>query len=806
MKRTRNLFLLTLATGAILASCGPTSDDYKVTGPYMTGAAARREYRAFIGTPFATLNTAITSIGSDSQHIANFVDGLVENNEYGQLKLALAESAKKNDESTKFTFTIKGHTDPADRVPWLKWDGSEYFANENGVNTQQFVKADDFVYALQENLRFSNASSTSYITSMFVKGALEYNYYTQITNAISTKTSALGENWGTGSPTAARIATALNRSLRAEGIESDIIASDIPDIRDFKRVGVKALSEFVLEYELQQPADYFPTVLTYTAFLPINANFARQVGLTTNFGNNKESFLFNGPFLLDEHDATKMVYKKNTKYYDADSVHVDKVLYSVYQDNSVPSLLRELYEKGEIDGFGVTDTDASGWEKYVKGGKNGSGTIDNPAHDDTYSRYIESIDFNYHYMLNLNRNLSQFDNDTTRAYSPLTKAEAENFNKAVKLDSVRDVVLNSQDQQKYNKEKNGAYGSSRQTQTYSMKGFVSDSKNNRDYIEYLYDEYATVAGIERDDAVEYLAPGQDEVNGYTNFSQEDIAAKVDKAVADIELYNSTIANNESEKITLPVVFESSAGSYDLTGFLEDSLVNIDTNTRLNKGENPGTSANNFASARFFKSLIPSNDNITSSNVYLTVSDQAYYNMHVMGWAPDYGDPLTYLNNYTTNGEMAQFTNANDFVTEENPEGYAVGYHNENGVLVEDSYTDETGKITKGMLAKYDALVTKAKLEVSDSALRYRDFAKAEAHLLYELHLIRPIYNAGLGWAVTVSKAIGYERPTASYGLSSDKMKGTWVLRNTVGAAKRRELKIQYDTAKSKAVTVDIFSE
>lgn len=91
----------------------------------------------------------------------------------------------------------------------------------------------------------------------------------------------------------------------------------------------------------------------------------------------------------------------------------------------------------------------------------------------------------------------------------LTPAENNNANAAMKINAVRDLLLNGVDLQLYNK-RYGLTGDLRdqyQMWTLVPKGFVQDSYG-KDYIDYVYEEYAANKNVTKEAAAELLKQGQ----------------------------------------------------------------------------------------------------------------------------------------------------------------------------------------------------------------------------------------------------------------------------------------------------------
>lgn len=251
----------------------------------------------------------------------NMVDGLVENNKYGAIVGALAESYKvetKADGTQVWQFKLK--------------EGLKWVDNKTGAEKAALTAA-DFVTAAKYVLDPANASGTANLYTNFIKGASEYY-----------EALAAGET------------------------------------ADFSTVGVKALENgTIVEYTLSEECPYFNTVLTYSPYLPVHEDCLKELG--SDFGSTVNNIWVCGAFRVTEHTTeNKMVFTKNASYHDTDHVYVDTVNLKWYAATNTRDTMRKWYEQGIVDSFTVQSTgDEEGWAKYVKG-ENGTGTQKNPAH------------------------------------------------------------------------------------------------------------------------------------------------------------------------------------------------------------------------------------------------------------------------------------------------------------------------------------------------------------------------------------------------------------------------------------------
>lgn len=748
------LLLAALVLVVPLSSCdGGGSDKIYVTGPYFTGYEAKDVYNAYLGSSISTLNSAKSQSATDVRHLANFVDGLVMNNEFGILERQLASSASVNAEFTQFDFTLKQN------VPWFTYDGAQYVAkNTEGQDVPQVVKADDFVNTAEIILNYANDSEIAYMVTMFIDGGWEYYCYTEMLKLIKDRnTNYAGVNWMTlknasNDAKATALMTLIAHESGMDPIDVPLIlGEDLESIANFSRVGVKATSEYGIQYRLNQPARFFPTLLTYAPFYPINRAFFTQHKFA-GFGTSKEKLLYNGPYLCSEWSDTKVQYTRNENYYNVEDVHIKTVNYMVAPDTISYAEMREDFESGVIDGFTIAKEDSVGWAQYITGGTPeapGSGTVQNPYSPLVNSRELNTIDYTWHFTLNVERetDVSLQPNTIFGGKSPdYPASEIVNTNRAMKIKEVRRLILDGIDFEDYNQQNETTAEDIHQYQlnTLTPPGYVFD-ENEKDYLDYYYEEYAEQKGL-ADGAAAKALVGPQTIEGanYSDAEVLDMRAEAENAIAK---YN---AANPTAQIRTPIIIENAglAGYGGSSYNLYENLWINGFNSRVNDGLASGEEF-----VKIVNNLKTTSSTANKSNVYA-----AYYTLNTWGWIGDYADPLTYLHTYVTNGDMSLFTG-----TKAARDNY---YVNESGDLV-----SQPG----GLLEEFDGLVDDAKEITNSNALRYAAFAKAEYKLINDVHIIKPHSMNSQGWAVSVSRAIGYENPTASYGLADYRLTGMWVL-------------------------------
>ena len=95
-------------------------------------------------------------------------------------------------------------------------------------------------------------------------------------------------------------------------------------------LGVTAVDDKTLQVELEVPVSFFPSLMYFPTFYPINQAFYESLG-EGEYGTSPSTFLCNGAFMLSDYvpGAASMTVVKNPDYYDADKVSLDSITYQV---------------------------------------------------------------------------------------------------------------------------------------------------------------------------------------------------------------------------------------------------------------------------------------------------------------------------------------------------------------------------------------------------------------------------------------------------------------------------------------------
>lgn len=207
----------------------------------------------------------------------------------------LAESWTKSEDGLTLTFKIR------EGVKWQRYDGSEYGEN---------VKAEDWVTSAKWILDPANTARTADLLFDMV-GAKDYYM------ALESGTEA---NWD--------------------------------------NVGIKAISEYELQFTLTAPCPWFLSRLTYNWGYPTCAKFLDEMG--ESFGTNNDTILYCGAFLCSQYEPNSYVIStRNPLYWDIDKIHVERIeeKYNAEADTLAPEALL----RGEVTVADIPTDQLDGW-------------------------------------------------------------------------------------------------------------------------------------------------------------------------------------------------------------------------------------------------------------------------------------------------------------------------------------------------------------------------------------------------------------------------------------------------------------
>lgn len=118
--------------------------------------------------------------------------------------------------------------------------------------------------------------------------------------------------------------------------------------KSIDEVGVRALDEKTFVVELEHPTPYFLEMISTSSFFPVNAEVDKK---NPNWMNGeKETFVCNGPFVLEKHKHNdEIVVLKNPSYWDRDQVKLTGIKVVIVKEGLTQL---HMFEKGELAWMG----------------------------------------------------------------------------------------------------------------------------------------------------------------------------------------------------------------------------------------------------------------------------------------------------------------------------------------------------------------------------------------------------------------------------------------------------------------------
>ncbi|MBK8046964.1 MAG: peptide ABC transporter substrate-binding protein [Anaerolineales bacterium] len=141
--------------------------------------------------------------------------------------------------------------------------------------------------------------------------------------------------------TASPYAYVLYLIKNAQAINQTVLPTDTYDI---DTLGVKAVDDYTVQFELEAPAAYFESISSMWTLRPVPSWVIEEFG---DAWTDPANIVVNGPYLLKEwKPAEQLVFEKNPTYFKKDDVQIDRVELDVISDQNTELA---LYESGDID-------------------------------------------------------------------------------------------------------------------------------------------------------------------------------------------------------------------------------------------------------------------------------------------------------------------------------------------------------------------------------------------------------------------------------------------------------------------------
>ena len=157
---------------------------------------------------------------------------------------------------------------------------------------------------------------------------------------------------------------------------------------DFSEVGVKAVDDKTLQYELANEVPYFLSSLVYIVYMPAYGPLLEEQG--TNFATSADTMYYCGAYYLSDFvPQERQILTKNPLYWDAENIHIEEI--NRTYNSEAGTLAPEMVKRGEID---YADIDSDILDDWLAGSDT----------KDLVSKERPSTDYSYFYCMNFNPN------------------------------------------------------------------------------------------------------------------------------------------------------------------------------------------------------------------------------------------------------------------------------------------------------------------------------------------------------------------------------------------------------------------
>lgn len=406
---------------------------------------------------------------------------------------------------------------------------------------------------------------------------------------------------------------------------------------DFSTVGVKAVDDYTLEYDLVAPCTYFNTMLSYSVFAPLNRSYYESCGgkfgdefdssaSDYTYGTDADHIAYCGPYLVTNFTAKNTItFKANSTYWNKDNINIQTV-YFLYNDGTDATKAYNDAKAGTISGCNLSTA-------ALEAAKN-DGLYDDYA-------YISLTDAtSFVGFMNVNRAAFANANDATAAKSTQTEEDAARTKTAMRNQEFRLALLQSIDRGTYNAQTNGddlKYNSLINTYTpgnfVQLEEDVTIAINGTDTTFPAGTYYGEIVQAQLDadgvDATVWDPKANDGLgssSGFDGWYNKDAAVEhLNKAVEELAAEGVEVSAENPIYVDLPYFEASETFANRANAFkksVEDAL--------------GGAVVINLVSCA-------TQDDWYYAGYYTDLGSDANYDIYdVSGWGPDYGDPKTYL--------------------------------------------------------------------------------------------------------------------------------------------------------------------
>lgn len=423
-----------------------------------------------------------------------------------------------------------------------------------------------------------------------------------------------------------------------DGIVVNVTEYLYEGLTDFSKVGVKAEGNDLI-FTLVKPESYFPTRLTYSCFMPMNAEFFLSKGgafgidafkeasakSTYAYGlyNDVSSMLYNGAYLPDGQFGDQLIaLKKNANYKNAAVVNLNTIQW-VKDAGENPQQTWNDVLAGTYAGSGLSaSTGTLAWAKAETDAKGENLFTNNYYLTDTTTTT---------YLLGMNVNRGTFVLSNGACRSAQTEQQKINTNKALNNIHFRRAIFRAWDRVAYDAVSVGQEAAgNRLRNSYTDPNFLFISKDVK------YNGETFKAGTTYGQLIQHFG---DKMGLGVNFEDgQDGWFNAAKAVEEIELAKAELGEVMDGKIVLDNVYYSASTAQVQNAQAFKQLIEKVLGDYVTVNLIEATTTNDFYACGY------------RAATGAALNQDVFYGS---GWGPDYGDPSTYLDTFAKGGYMTK---------------------------------------------------------------------------------------------------------------------------------------------------------
>lgn len=412
------------------------------------------------------------------------------------------------------------------------------------------------------------------------------------------------------------------------------------EITDFSQVGVKAVDDYTLEYTLEAPIPYFPSMLGYNVFAPLSRDYYTSQGgkfgdefdasaADYSYGKSPDNIAYCGPFLITNFTSKNVIaFKQNESYWNKDNVTIKSMTWP-YEDQSDATKMYNDVKSGVLSRTGLSTSE-----------------VESAKADGLFDDYVFISDTNgstFPMYYNLFRTAYANSNDETKVVSVLTDEEKDRANAALGNANFRLAISFSIDKAarqaqrvgedfKYGRLRNaylpGNFVTLEKETTIDINGTATTFPAGTNYGEIVQAQL-DADGIPikaYDKTANDGVGGSDGYDGWYN--PENAVTYLNKAIEELAAQGVVIDAEHPVRLELPytssiewVTNQANAVKQSVESALGDKVEIVLAD---------GADSNEWYYTGY----------------YTDYGYEANYNItDVSGWGPDYGDPATYLDTF-----------------------------------------------------------------------------------------------------------------------------------------------------------------